>query len=292
MQPAQHEVSISEKISRLQSVIESQSFELAFQPKFRSSGAICGVEALARWPNAVAAWQQPEEFVRLAERESLSVALDLQILAQAIKLMRSLPSSINDHLTPLSVNVSAASILDPLFIRSLERILSVEHPIRLTLELTETAPLQSLKKAKRVFDHLAQLGVSLSIDDFLYGYNDIGVLSALPANEVKIDRKDVALIHERSSFQRVAAIITIARQRNLFVTAEGIENDGQWSLLKSMGCDFCQGFWLAPPMNIKDLAAFASGRAQRLNNAPARQHIGTHSKHYKGLSPNQGLAPH
>lgn len=292
MQPAQHEVSISERVSRLQSVIESQSFELAFQPKFRPSGAIGGVEVLARWPNAVAAWQQPDEFVKLAERESLSVELDLQILAQAMKLLNSLPDVIRDQLTPISVNVSAASILNPLFLRSLARSLSSEQAPKLTLELTETAPLQCLKRAKRVFDRLGRLGASLSIDDFLHGHNDIDVLTALPANELKIDRKDVALIHERASFQRVAAIITLAKQRNLAVTAEGIENEGQWTLLKSMGCDFYQGFWLAPPMNITDLEAFASRRAHHSNIAPTHQRGSIYGKHYKDLSLKPGLAPH
>ncbi|WP_138435197.1 EAL domain-containing protein [Marinobacter shengliensis] len=256
MQNSIEPINADERIAALQAMIDRKGLELAFQPKFRSSGALAGAEVLVRWPNAVAPWQQPEQFVRLAEQQRMSAALDLHVLSQAITQLKSLPEKTRAHVAPVSVNVSAVSVLEEGFIGSVKQVLASNQFPRLTLELTETAPLKCILRASKVFSSLARYGVSLSIDDFLHGHNDLEVLAGLPAREVKIDRKDVSSLHQRSTFQRVSAIITIAKQRNLLVTAEGVENHGQWSLLRSMGCDFCQGFWLAPPMKIRELGSF------------------------------------
>jgi len=253
-----HEYNLDDRVSQLQSVMDTTGFELVFQPKFRATnGSIRGVEVLVRWPNADQAWQQPDQFVRLAEEQALSTALDLQVLTQTLRTLNSMPAGVRLSLSPISINISAASVQDDGFLDAIKRILSSTHHPKLIFELTETAPLGSLERACNVFNSLTRYGVSLSIDDFLQGHNDYSVLQALPATEIKIDRKDVAMIHERRGFQRVAGIITIAKQRDLLVTAEGIENEGQWSLLKSMGCDFCQGFWLAPPMDMTNLIRFS-----------------------------------
>lgn len=191
----------------------------------------------------------------MAEQESLSPELDLQVLSKTLDTFRSLPTRLRQSLEPISVNVSAHSIMNEDFLGEIKRIFSSPTKQKIFFELTETASLPCLEQAHEIFMQLSEYGIALSIDDFLCGHNTLEVLNALPAREIKIDKADVARIHERSGFHRVAAMITIAKQKRLQVTAEGIENEGQWSLLKSMGCDFCQGFWLSPPLSVEELKA-------------------------------------
>ena len=247
-----------EPLAALQGLMATNGLELAFQPKFRClDGAIAGIEVLARWPGARYTWQQPEYFVRLAEQQSLSPTLDLQVLTKTQETLHALPARLRNALGPVSVNVSAHSIMDEEFMTDIKRLFTPTKNSNIHFELTETASLFCLKRACEIFTTLSRLGISLSIDDFLQGYNTLEVLDALPAKEIKIDRRDIARIHERAGFRRVAAMITIAKQKRLRITAEGIENEGQWSLLKSMGCDFCQGFWLSPPLTVDELSALS-----------------------------------
>lgn len=245
----------SQQVVALQELIATNGFELVFQPKFRCSDrAVAGIEVLARWPGAHHYWQQPDHFVRMAEQQSLSPALDLQVLSKTLETLRALPPWLRHVLGPVSVNVSAHSVMDTYFIEEIAHLFSSGKNPNIHFELTETASLYCLKRACEAFTLFSRLGISLSIDDFLHGYNTLGVLEALPAKEIKIDRKDIATIHERTGFRRVTSMITIAKQKQIQITAEGIENEGQWSLLKSMGCDFCQGFWLSEPLPAEELS--------------------------------------
>lgn len=247
-----------EQLAALQGLMATNGLELAFQPKFRClDGAVAGTEVLVRWPGAHYSWQQPDHFVRMAEQQSLSPTLDLQVLSKTLETVHALPSHLRRALGPVSVNVSAFSVMDNDFVEEIKRLFSSHENPNIHFELTETASLFCLKRACEIFTALSRLGISLSIDDFLHGYNTLEVLNALPAKEIKIDRKDIAMIHERTGFRRVAAMVTIAKQKRLKITAEGIENEGQWSLLKSMGCDFCQGFWLSPPLTGDELSALS-----------------------------------
>lgn len=245
-----------EQLVALKGLIATNGLELVYQPKFRCSDkAVAGIEVLVRWPGAHHSWQQPEQFVQLAEQQSLSFALDLQVLSKTLRAFHDMPSNLRHALGPVSVNVSAHSVMDEEFVAKIKHLFSPYRNPNIHFELTETASLFCLTRAREVFSVLSTLGISLSIDDFLQGHNTLEVLDALPAKEIKIDRKDIARVHERAGFRRVAAMVTIAKQKRLRITAEGIENEGQWSLLKSMGCDFCQGFWLSPPLSMEELSA-------------------------------------
>lgn len=243
----------------LSAAMKSQGLALVYQPKFSTTtGAACGVEVLARWPGAqpAKAWQTPDSFIRCAELQGLAPRLDRHILSSAMKDIQQWPAWLRQSLAPVSVNVSAASIESPAFLRSVKRLLSSSAPLPLIFELTETAPLVDTAQAQKAFGELAGYGVQLSLDDFGKGHNQPTRLELFNPRELKIDRRDTANLHNRAGRMHVQGLIEQARSAGLQVTAEGVECREQWQTLQSLGCDYGQGFWLAPPLPSSDMVAF------------------------------------
>ena len=119
----------------------------------------------------------------------------------------------------------------------------------LTLEITETALLSDSRQARELLFTLKQLGVKLSIDDFGVGYSSFAELRDFPIDEVKIDRTFVQNIENSSeNRQIIKATVDVARSLGAEVVAEGIETAVQLQLVRELGCDRAQGFYLCEPM--------------------------------------------
>lgn len=239
----------------LRKMIDSGGPALVFQPKFCCrKGYPDGVEVLARWPDAQLPWQHPEHFFRMAEQSGLAPALDLQVLRKTLTLLAGLPADASRNLGRVSVNVSAVSAQDPLFLRAAGELLAASpQRSQIRFELTETAPIRHFPVVRKGFEQLSRHGADLSLDDFLQGYATPELLNLLPVREIKIDRRDVAGLDAPASHRRVCELIELARQRNITVTAEGVETRTQWNTLRRLRCDFAQGFWLSRPLPLTSL---------------------------------------
>lgn len=255
------EVAKDDPANQLRDVIRSVGFDLVFQPKVSfTHGRLGGVEVLVRWPESVAGRQSPDQFVPLAEQNGLAPALDLHVLQQTLKLWNSWPALTRLCWSPfpVSVNISAMSVQDENFLRAVTWLLASAPAPKLMFELTETAPFHNPGAAIQTLEALSGHGIQLSLDDYCTGFNCPERLRTLPVAELKIDREDTARLDTVWGIRRVGGMIEKAKADGLTVTAEGIESRDQWKTLRTLGCDYGQGFWLCPPLPAKDAVDFVA----------------------------------
>ncbi|MCU1429299.1 MAG: putative signaling protein [Actinomycetia bacterium] len=233
--------------AELSSAIEEEIITLVFQPEFSlKTGAIVGVEALARWERAGHGPVSPTEFIGLAEETGLIRSLTSLTLRLALDEAKTWHRA-GVHI-PVSVNLSGRVVGDrslPAEVNSLlaERGLAANA---LVLEITETAAINERENALAVIGQLRTAGVRMELDDFGAGYASFGALRDLPLDGVKIDR---ALVAEHGDGARLlAATIQTALRLGLEVVAEGIEDEPTLELVRRLGCHKAQGYHLARPM--------------------------------------------
>jgi len=247
--------------NNLRKAIERGEFRLHYQPQvdLRSS-SITGVEALVRWDHPERGLISPMEFIPLAEDTGLIVPLGEQILGLACAQLRAWRD------TPLAdvrvaVNLSLRQVREREFSHLVATVLA-EHGLRpnqIELELTESTLMEESERSTEILARLSELGTKLSIDDFGTGYSSLSYLKRLSISTLKIDRSFVRdLEHDANDEAIVTAIIAMSHKLNLEVVAEGVETLAQAALLRRLGCDLIQGYWLSPPLAANDLLRFAS----------------------------------
>jgi len=236
------------------------------------TGAISGVEALARWRHPERGIVPPSEFIAVAERAGLIVELGRFVLGEACRASVRLAVPAGNGPLPISVNVSARQIVDADFVADVRTALNTaglaaEH---LTLELTESVLIQEGERTDQVIAALRDLGVRLAIDDFGTGYSSLSYARRFPIDELKIDRSFIAgLGHGREDAAIVTAAIAFARALHLVVTAEGVETTDQAIRLRALGCDRAQGYLFARPMDEAALAVVLGSDGESSLTDPA-----------------------
>jgi len=242
----------------LRDAIDGGTLGVHYQPKARlADGQVVGVEALSRWHHPRHGAVAPDEFIELAERTGLIVALTEHVLRTAFRDLNRLRA--DGHRLSMAVNIAASSLNDEEFPDLVARLIGEcdVDPQAVTLEVTEGTMMNDSARARLVLGALDELGVSLSIDDFGTGYSSLSYLSSLPVDEVKIDR---SFVMDMAVDERLAKIVgsttALVHSLGMQVVAEGVENRGTWLLLRDAGCDVAQGFYLARPMGFTDLSAW------------------------------------
>jgi diguanylate cyclase (GGDEF)-like protein len=242
---------IAELEGELRSAIDSGTIQPVFQPLVSAStGAIIGLEALARWRNATGA-VSPEVFIPLAEKSGLIETLGQHMLRASISHAKGWPG------LALSVNVSPIQLCNPEFAAQVIAILrqSDFDPDRLTLEITEGVLMTNPDQARRSIDQLRRIGIRFALDDFGCGYASIGALRQFGFDRMKIDRSLVAGVEENANgIDVLRATVALATALDIPVTAEGIENDRQAAILRDTGCDQLQGYLVGKPMSADEFA--------------------------------------
>src|SRR5690606_23588896 len=128
-------------------------------------------------------------------------------------------------------------------------------PDRLHLELTETAVLGDEIQASALLARLRAMGVKIWLDDFGTGFSGLSHLRRVPVDGVKIDRSFIAdVLRDPDDLALTSAIIAMAHSLGITVVGEGVENEGQYAVLRERGCDHAQGYWLGRPMAASELA--------------------------------------
>ena len=245
---------------------------MVYQPKVSlADGSLKRVEALVRWNDPDRGMVPPSRFVPLAERHGLIDELTQWGLRTALRQWLAWRDQGLD--TCIAFNISALSLdqLDfPDLVERMCRALGVPTE-RLVLELTEGAT-QPLIKLMDTLTRFRIKGIGLAIDDFGTGYSTLMQLRILPFTELKIDRffitdaptsADSALI--------VQTMIDLAHGLGLTCTAEGVETAEQLAMLRAMGCDVAQGYFLAQPLEPSSLAAWTAEWTQRWPSYAAAQ---------------------
>jgi diguanylate cyclase (GGDEF)-like protein len=242
-------------VGTLRKAIEGDQLVLYYQPKIDCrSGQLVGVEALARWQHPQLGLVQPDRFIGLAEETGLIAQLTRWALSEALRQARAwLDVGLE---IPIAVNLSAFDVQEaqmPTVIADLLGRWNV--PARLlTVEITEGALLADPALALDVLQQLERLGVVAALDDFGSGYSSLGYLKQFPVHELKIDRSLVSdIAHQPRDQTIVRSTVELGHSLGLIVVAEGVEDAPTLAMLKTLGCDLAQGYFIARPMPAASL---------------------------------------
>ncbi|WP_165162745.1 sensor domain-containing protein [Candidatus Protofrankia datiscae] len=246
-----------ELLGGLRSAIAGGQLVLHYQPKVDlRTGRTTAVEALVRWQHPAHGLVEPGRFVPFAEQSNLVKPLTRRVLMLVLDQARSWWDA--GRLLPVAVNVSARMLHDAELISTVRAELDRTGlpPRALELELTESAVMVNTRNAMSVITRLRGEGIRISVDDFGTGYSSLAYLRDLPVHDLKIDKSFVVNVaHRTKDFSIVRSIIDLAHNLDLRVVAEGIESSEVCSLLRDLGCDEGQGFYLGHPVPPADLAA-------------------------------------
>jgi diguanylate cyclase (GGDEF)-like protein len=233
--------------------IERDELEVHYQPEVSmQTGRITGFEALVRWRHPEYGLLKPDRFLNLAEENGALNPIGLWVLAQSCNQWRRWRDLFPDE-PPIyvSVNLSLRQLHHPELVEDIARtVLSTEmDPSYLKLEITESVLLTDAPAALGTLSQLEEMGIKLAIDDFGTGYSALSYLKLLPVQSVKIDQSFVQNLEtDDTNPLIVQAIITLAHDLGLDVTAEGVETRGQFEFVRDLGCDRGQGYFLAEPL--------------------------------------------
>ncbi len=228
--------------SALHRAVEDDQLELHFQPVVHlHTGAVIGFEALLRWRHPERGLLRPDQFLPAAEASGLIVPIGSRVVELACSVLGGLAA---DPPLTVAVNLSPRELAQGDLIARLDAAMAAHgvDPARLCLEITESALLEDADAAMATLLALKQAGVRLAIDDFGTGYSSLSYLRRLPVDIVKIDRSFVAELGAQSANDTVVrGIISLARELDLEVVAEGIEHPAQAAALARLGCSLGQG---------------------------------------------------
>jgi diguanylate cyclase (GGDEF)-like protein len=238
----------------LRKALEQQQLQVYYQPIIVvDSLKIKGFEALIRWQHPVKGLISPAQFIPIAEETGLIVSIGewiLQSVAEQIKLWQEQYSL--DF--AVSVNLSAKQLREADFIAKIDQILAQQglKGRNLHLELTESMLMENVEELIVLLCALKSRGIEISIDDFGTGYSSLSYLHRFPAQYLKIDRSFIQdICNNTESFKITELIITLAHSLNMSAIAEGVETQAQLDCLRSLGCEYVQGYLFSPPLPAK-----------------------------------------
>jgi diguanylate cyclase (GGDEF)-like protein len=234
----------------MRSAIDAGRIVAYFQPKAdMATGHIIGAEALARWPHPQRGLVMPDEFIHVAEQSGLITEITMLVLDQALDQCRRWHDA-GLELT-VAVNLAFRSLIDCDLARDVDAALA-RHRLpasALTLEITESTIMADPQRSLEALERLAAMGVTLSVDDFGTGYSSLAYLQRLPVHEVKVDRSFVRQLSTDSAAATIVrSIIDLGHNLGLDVVAEGVEDRRCWDLLRTLGCNSAQGYFLSKPI--------------------------------------------
>lgn len=231
-------------------------FYPVFQPQIDlETGYVTGLEVLARLYHPLFGFYGPGGFINTLAKSGLMDHFTLTFVSSAIEQVYS--NKIDENIK-LSFNLDSKS-LNRDFIKKLEDTFSDfnVNPERITLEITEMSALDITTEMKKLLTKLRIHGFSLSLDDFGTGYSTITDLSELPFNELKIDKRFVQSMEARkASMAIVKSTLNLSEELSLAVVAEGVETESQLQVLKKLGCQVIQGFYMCKPEKIDIIADY------------------------------------
>jgi diguanylate cyclase (GGDEF)-like protein/PAS domain S-box-containing protein len=242
--------------SRLRTAVRDQQLMLAYQPQINLvTGRTIGVEALVRWNDPERGVMQPAAFIPIAEESRLIVPLGEWVLRTACRQTKEWHDR-GAGPVRVAVNLSARQFQQQDLVEMVQSALEEVDlsPSSLELEITETTAMQNAEVTVETLRALRELGVGIAIDDFGMGYSSLNYLRRFPITGVKIDRAFVSDVTSNDGDAAiVSAVIGMARNLRLRVTAEGVETAEQFAFLRSRECDEAQGYYFSRPVCANEM---------------------------------------
>ena len=240
----------------LQDAIKNELLEFHYQPKVDlKTGDILGVEALIRWTKENPNQYGPAQFMPIVESTELVHEIGRWTVYEACRVCSEWHQQ--GHKISMAINVSPMQLAVPGFYKTVEDALKKTglNPKYLEIELTEHLLIKEKQQFNFQLQRLKSLGVSLAIDDFGTGYSNLGYLTQLRVDVLKLDRSFIVQMeHSQSTLAVIKAIIGMAKVLKLKVIAEGIETEKEWKCLADMGCHMGQGYLWSKPVTSSVLS--------------------------------------
>jgi diguanylate cyclase (GGDEF)-like protein len=252
----QEAIQLLELENDLRRAVERQEFLVYYQPIISlATGRISGFEALVRWQHPIRGLISPIEFIPVAEETGLINPINIWVLQSAcrqLSIWQHHPAT-SENLT-ISVNLSARLFYQANLTAQIDQILNDTqvNPACLELEITESVIMENTHVVKTIFQELKARKIKLIMDDFGTGYSSLSYLHSFPLNALKIDKSFVKRMQDnQENMGLVPAMISIAESMGMAVIAEGVETKEQLKQLRSLKCDFAQGYLFSKPLEQK-----------------------------------------
>ncbi len=248
-------VATKQLVSDLLSACEGREFTPFFQPLINAStGKISSAEVLVRWPHKSRGLLAPAAFLDTAADMGILKKID-EIVFGHLRAALDFFDNSGVDLPRVAINVSAGRLADPSLIHDIKS--SGIKPERLTIEILESVYLERIGNTVQwTLDELAELGVTLAVDDFGTGHASVQGLLKIRPSILKIDRQFIQpIVQDETARALVASIIGIGKSLGMRIVAEGVETEEHAQFVRDMGCDYLQGFYFGKPMSAGDLLA-------------------------------------
>ncbi len=252
--------------------LKFDQFELLFQPQYSlADNQLKAYESLIRWEHPTKGSIPPDVFIPVAEDSGLIEAIGDWVLSRACQEAAGWP----DKNLRVAVNVSAAQFMAGETHKKVARALRVSglDPSRLEIEITESLLISNTDAVVETLNEIRNIGVSIAMDDFGTGYSSLSYLSRFPFDKIKIDRSFIRnLGKDVGTDAIVTSIIGLGRSLDVVITAEGVENQEQVTLLRAAGCNLVQGYLFGRPGSVEAHANFMARNDPRPAMAHTRAH--------------------
>lgn len=239
--------------THMQSALEQEEYRLYLQPKMNlQTGRIDGAEALVRWQPADRSMIYPAQFIPLFEENGFCVQLDLYMVERVCKMLR---AWIDAGITPvvISVNQTKSLFVKEDYVDQLLAITEKYHisPRYIILEILEGLAFKNVSALNHTIKRLNHAGFQVSMDDFGTGYSSLNTLGKLEINELKLDRAflmDVVNDPDGTQSEVLASVLLLAKKLGIKTVAEGVETKESEDVIRSMSCDYGQGYYYSKPI--------------------------------------------
>lgn len=230
--------------------LENDTLYFHLQPQYDIDHNLRGFEALARMDGPDGSSISPADFIPVAEEVGLIDQVDTAVFRKSAEFMGDLIKVTNTKVS-LSVNISVRHLMKNDFLNEVRDILDTcgVPAQQLEIEITESVMIDSIDKALECISEIKRMGIRIAIDDFGTGYSSLSYLNEFPADMLKIDKSFIDRMNQSDSSKKyVSAIISIGHVMHFDVIAEGVEQPEQLDTLRSIGCDYIQGYTWGRPM--------------------------------------------
>jgi predicted signal transduction protein with EAL and GGDEF domain len=233
--------------SDMRQALDAGAFALHYQPYVDvATERVQGVEALVRWPHPTLGMISPGDFIPLAEATGLIVPLGRWIIQQACKDAARFPDHIKVAINLSAVQIGRTDLLESIVGAIAEAGLRAG---RLEIEVTESVFLERNTSALTFLHQLKGMGVSIALDDFGTGYSSLSYLKAFPFDKIKIDQSFIHDMVDRDDCAAIVrSVIELGRSLNMTTTAEGVETQLQFDMIRAAGATFAQGYLFGRPV--------------------------------------------
>lgn len=244
----------------LREAIEMDGFYIRYQPQIEAgTKRLTGFEALLRLKEHQI---PPGEFIVVAEQTGLIVQIGRIVTEKVIRQISEWKEQgFSDFI--VAINFSNRQLRDSEYLEFLQKLFNryrVE-PSMIELEITESIFLRKTEESMQFMNRIVESGVRLSLDDFGTGYSAINYLTFMPIYKMKLDKSFIDKFSTTEDIGTISNIINLAHGLGLKVTAEGVETNAQYEILKEVNCDYIQGYYFDKPLTVEEAdEKYFSGR--------------------------------